>query len=85
MKDLYSWKESSCVGKFSKTKIKEFNEISSFDAQIGHTCVNYGCVCITEEKGEKSLTKEEEREGKGRQLKPKERALVIPLLTNLVW
>ena len=79
-------KESSCVsGKFSKTKIKEFNEISSFDAHIGHTCVNYGCVCIIEEKGEKSLTKVEEREGKGRKLKPKERVLVIPLLTNFVW
>ena len=69
-------KESSCVSKFSKTKIKEFNEISSFDAQIGHTCVNYGCVYIIEEKGEKSLTKEEEREGKERKLKPKKRVLL---------
>ena len=67
-------------------KIKEANEISSFDAQVGHTCVNYGCVCIIEEKGEKKPNK---RRGKGREREKVETkgtcTIIIRLLTNFVW
>ena len=72
--------ESNSVRKFSKTMIKEANELSSFDAQIGHTCVNNGIMCTYNRGG--SLTKEGEREGKERKGKLKECVLYnfLPIL-----
>ena len=70
--NTFAEKFYSCYRTGLETMIMEANELSSFDAQVGHTCVNhYGSVCIIEEKEEQSLTKK--RKGKGKREKGNQR------------